>query len=844
LTSPPIRTLEKLQELLEVRSFLAVGPTTPQFTELIVYTDHGTGTQVRFRITERANPVGARYRWQTFGVTPWAWRYVPGPRGHPHLDFVLGRRAELETEALDAAGQPVPFPPRARHEQVHFSEYLVDRVSDYQVRTLFCVPRYSISRPQVAFLPPTERPDQHFDLGTTSQVYYPRSPRDAGGAVLAEPVAARTPEQLVQQVWRRRGSGVPPRSHTLLPGSEYVITSTGTGHQIRSVYGEYAIAISIDDLHRPADYNFTFASRRREVNLGPLIGRIDLDEIDCYVHHGPNVTVTAQAPESAFILNPTVQVLREPVVGAVEPFGDPLPDRSRFVDLDDSNAVAQVLYAVGTLALALIPGWGWIAALALSVGEFVYAYHTEKDFLGNKVSPNELAAMGLLGIVGTAGDVLGALRVGRATVSIAPELDDALRLAAGQARLEFEAAERGSLAAVDVVGDQPVAKLVASLPPAQLDRLEQLGLAGLDADQYLRRAGALLAEHMSGLQRTDPDQFQAIVVAILNGLLTPEGDNFVHEGLRRAYEVFRTDRRTTRRLAPIRWLTESRSKPVVEFLGSVLGPDYRRVIRAAETAAAGKAVVIATADNIELVTGFFDRVARLGLTPYRELDAIRALPEYDAVRGLLKDCFQFEHPVELRFARNLNGRQHYLKRGGRWKLDPSPLGIDVEQRFQAVVVARTPRHAQLLRQSRGARPTPALGYTQHPKTGRVAAWIPHGAEHHFTPQQMADVICAQLLELNADQLARNANQFDRLLDRLSVDFEQLTEWINEARGTRYPVPRLTRRLADVNPALRPGGSGWPRVRRRNGVWAVTNQAEADRAQEVRKAWAEGVGAGR
>jgi hypothetical protein len=60
--------------------------------------------------------------------------------------------------------------------------------------------------------------------------------------------------------------------------------------------------------------------------------------------------------------------------------------------------------------------------------------------------------------------------------------------------------------------------------------------------------------------------------------------------------------------------------------------------------------------------------------------------------------------------------------------------------------------------------------------------------------QIADVICAQLLELNADQLARDANQFNKLLDGLSVDFEQLTEWINEARGTKYPFPRLTRRL--------------------------------------------------
>jgi hypothetical protein len=68
--------------------------------------------------------------------------------------------------------------------------------------------------------------------------------------------------------------------------------------------------------------------------------------------------------------------------------------------------------------------------------------------------------------------------------------------------------------------------------------------------------------------------------------------------------------------------------------------------------------------------------------------------------------------------------------------------------------------------------------------------------------------------------------------------------INEVRGKRYPVPRLTRRLADVNPALRPSATGWPRFRRRNGVWSVTNRADADGARAARNVLAGSVGAGR
>jgi hypothetical protein len=161
-----------------------------------------------------------------------------------------------------------------------------------------------------------------------------------------------------------------------------VITSTATGHSISSVDGEYDIAIAVDDPYKPADYNFTFASREREDRLplgGPnLVTRVSYDEIECYVHHGPNVTVTAQAADGPLTLHSTVKVLRESVVGMVGPLGGPLPDRSRFADLNDSNVAKVVLYAVGSLALCLIPGWGWIAAAALTVGELVYAYHTER----------------------------------------------------------------------------------------------------------------------------------------------------------------------------------------------------------------------------------------------------------------------------------------------------------------------------------------------------------------------------------------------------------------------------------------------------------------------------------
>lgn len=153
-------SVESLKPLLTFHAFLEVGPTVPQFAELLVYTDHGTGTRVTFRITERARPTGARDRWQTYGVTPWAHRYVPliSERCHPHLDLVLGRHAELEITATTRDGREIWFPPRAHHELAAFSDYIVSRESEYTFRTRAVYPLLTVRRPQLASCRPPSAP--------------------------------------------------------------------------------------------------------------------------------------------------------------------------------------------------------------------------------------------------------------------------------------------------------------------------------------------------------------------------------------------------------------------------------------------------------------------------------------------------------------------------------------------------------------------------------------------------------------------------------------------------------------------------------------------------------------
>src|SRR5690606_31149819 len=99
------------------------------------------------------------------------------------------------------------------------------------------------------------------------------------------------------------------------------------------------------------------------------------------VHHTSNVKVEAKANTKRFVLESTVLVLEENVVGPVGALGDPLPPRAKFSLLSKPPSAAPgFLYMIASMALAFVPVYGWIASLALTVGELVYTYKTGEDF--------------------------------------------------------------------------------------------------------------------------------------------------------------------------------------------------------------------------------------------------------------------------------------------------------------------------------------------------------------------------------------------------------------------------------------------------------------------------------
>ena len=839
-----VPSVSSLRRALEVRSYLLFERSNA-FEELIVYKDWNTGTEVHFSIVETGNPTNARTNWRALGLTPWAWRYVSLRDGGwlPHFTFVLNRKGELRVTAQDKDGKSLRFPPKTRSEKINYSEFFVRwETPGVTFTPRFCVPQYSVRRPQTPFLPTTERPDRIFALGSTSLLFYPRDVRRRG-EVQVEPVTGHTDADLAKQRRRRYSSTRHLRSDTS-KGSEYVVGSSATGHEISSIDGEYAIAITIEDLQRSAAYNFTFTSTEVEEIIfdGNEVRKANWDEIELYVHHSPNVKVTAWARARAWRLKATFRVY-EQNQAFVAALGEPLPAASKFRPLHATTSGASLLYLIGSLALLVIPG-GWVVGLVLSVGEMAYTYSTGEDFFGNVVSPPEFAAMGLLGLVGAVSDVRGAVRaVSGATRALTEDASDAFRLAFRQFADEYETAVRGSIEAVEQAGSQPVVKVIASMSRTEQQVLSDLGRADLDPAEYLRRAGQLLSDQLSAVKSSRPQEFQLIVAETLEGLLTPDGRTLADDYLRAAYDAYLRNPRTKRPLEPITWLRRSRSAQVVRYMTAVFGDDYKSVIGIAQKVKGGQHVVVASESNIHEVFEFFDLAFESGLRPYAQLDALRKQSRFDPIRGLLRNCFEFEHPVELRFARNLDGRQtHKVVEKGkvRWVLDPKPDGHNVRDLFHAIIVARTPRHARLLggRKVAESLEASALAYTQHPKTRITASWIPWGAEHLATPQEIADVICGTLLEVNFHQLARNPAEFETMISYLSHDFELMTDLINGARGTKYSYPVLTMSVDDLSPAMRPGHAGWPRFSKdKQGVWTIVNPGDVEKARANREAWA-------
>lgn len=853
---------EELSKLLDVRSEVIAYRL---FRERIVYKDWPTETEIIITITQHRNPIVARDRWRVLGITPWAWRYTPlTDTSKPNFTLILNRDAKYDIVGRTKDG--FSFRIESEADRFKYKRYFSDFAEEIEwfergayghyVPSEPVVPHFNVLRPQYEFTPITQRPEQIHELVSEANIYFPRNPRTKDGQIRTVPIQGHGDSDLKRQVnGYRRSQRKNRRSPTWMgreyKGSEYTITSNGNGHIIRSVEGEYQFEIIPES--DPASnitpaYNFEFTSTsdtyRRELGVPYDWPR---DIVRLYVHHTWAVKVKKYVDESEYIDAKVLVRSGEP--SQIGFLGEPIKDKNKYKELEENgNIAANLIFGLFSMSLLLIPGWGWVAALALSVGELVYVYNTGRDFFGDKISPKDLAVMGILCIAGIAADAVSAFRALKAIgLSVADDFDTAFQAAFRQLSHEYQGAAKGSLEAIESVGEHPVAKLIASLDEKLQKQLIDAANDLRSTDDYLRTISRLLDEQLRSLGASnlpkDIEKYEVIFRSLLEELLTPDGKTFATKFLRDSYEKFFANRRRIHYRSPLVWLHSQGSGSVIEFLEKALGKGYASRVRDALKVAKGKRITIATRENISLVYKAYDTIVGLGLRPYKELRDEWNKPIYDNIRSLMHDCFELEHPLELRFARNLTGvkimKIHPETKKVSWVNEWNPMGIDVRDEFLAFLVPRTIRHAALLAEAPSGelKLLSALRYTQHPKTGRVRSLIPHGAEHLATPQEIADAVCTEILRLNFDKIGM-PGEISKIMDNLDNDFSLLTHLINTARSTDYKVPYLIRSLDEVDPAVVPGGKGWPQFSKdsKSGVWSIVNPDEVEGARAARQEW--------
>lgn len=839
--------IQKLIPLLEVRSYFDIGRTSG-FSEKIVYKDWGIETEIHIDIILSGHPVSARRSWNDTGAAPWVWQYhqLEGEEMKhtqlPFFEIVLSQQANLKITVIGKNGKRFSLLTDKSFDRLaYFSTIFTwfevknrNRPSHLVRNNLptACVPRFIIRRPQTLSSSLNLRADKFFELTNSSLLYFPRHNRTRADYVHTIVVEDYGKENLRKLIDRQLFFSKNRYRTETSKGSEYIISTTRTGHIIQAVSGEYTFSIDIDKLEDTAAYNFEFVSKEIDHKSffdGNSVRPRNWDEVRLYIHHSSNVLIKVQALIKIYEYDVKVYVKKENSVASVTKFGEPIPNRNLFSRWKDPNSppLLETLYTIGMFAIAFVPVYGWIAALALSVGELVYTYRTGKDFFNNKVPPTEFAIMGILGIVGAVIDVRSALRTAKLfKLKMADNFETNLRRSINQSQNEYEAATRGSVEAVENVGDHPIAKVIASLPEKKQVQLANITGRITTPVQYLRMVGKIITDHMSSLQNSDPDSFRLIMISILEELLAPDGKGLASEYLQRRFIVY-IKRTKNPNMDPLEWLHLSKSKPVRIFLMRAIGSNYRDLIKSAIRGKNGKNIVMATRENIKLVHTFYDEIFALGLVTYRELNNFRRRAKFNNIRALLKDCFQLEHPVELRFSRNLDGAQRIkdVDADGkvRWVLDLEPHDVKVREESLAIIAPRTSRHAILLQSDGALHAKSALNFSQHPKTRLVSELIPNGAEHLAEPQEIADAICMAILSVNFDKLASSPGAAKNLMSRLQVDFDRMTRLINKTRGTEFQYPKLILDFKNINPTLKPGGKGFPRfAKNRDGDWFITN----------------------
>ena len=794
----------------------------------------------------------SQQEWRDLGRSPVVWHYIPPTLRHPPIIlFVVDRHVWIRERIthkgrklrdklarlsdqyfssynLTGAPRPVRHHRKPRRRRGYGLQYLRSLEDGFQQRLNLWNKKVTSSKPQLiihrvqhrSLLPDSDAVHWLRECGAYSVLH---TPRNTAKPVELTGKTAKQQRSAAEKILRRSGSQA--KRITLPFGgskrSAYIVRSDGRGVQIRNVDGEYDIRLQVDDLYKPAAFSFEFGLT---TNKKDAIS----DQLALKVHYNDNVRFKVDFDASILKLDVTIWSKKEtqtraviPSLGqAIEPLTAKGWKQRGLKDFGPSTA--EIAFRIASLGLVFLP-FGPLIALALDLAEIAYTYHHGEDFFGNQVPPLELGLMGL----GVALDVAtGAVRVVRSasrSLDISDEASAAMRTAFGQLDHEYQNAAAGTLQAVDAAAQHPLVQLIASLPKNQQQKAIKILNSRATPKKQWELLGPLLQQRLESLAK-DPKNpiLRRLVHSTLQELVTSNGQSFKDALLHIAYQKYlkRTRKNPKAAKNPFDWLARTQAAEPVALLRQMLGENYQKLIKTAiqKPRKARRTATLVTVENVGATFADFDKIAAQGLQKYSVLRKFwEQLDEH--VRDLFLDGFQLEHALEQRFLRNI-GRN--LK----------SYEFDALNHLMTTIVPRNQRVAHaMFSHPRAPAGVGKIAYTQTEKTRLAAERIPHGTEHLFDAQEIADMTAEVLMKLDADTTFP--------LQQLYGDVMVLASSKN---ATRVPVIPLRR--SELPKHGFDTSKGWPKIGRdKQGKPVILNlpeviaarAARAKKAEEIAKA---------
>lgn len=719
--------------------------------------------------TFRAGSESAK-RWLQLGVCPVVWQFTP-PRNLPFLNY--GDRPCRATAVTIVVARDVDIEARKTGQ---FTSFMVERPTR-GAPTMSTNPGAAISRAlnpldvEWVHLAPTVKIIHVQNSALMPEFDRPDSIMGAIGSPYLLVSLAKEVQSLEAEDFDSSGDISKAARMELglerlggsVPG--LAIVPQWNKVAIRSLMRDFTISITVKNHEKPA----AFAHAELQSGAVTIV----------YVHANDNVNVTVDSGAAAAARKRIWVFVRSTPLDQVPAQGEALDRTLRLykrVEIEEALVPGEIKFLI-ELAISFVP----VVGTLYDLGQLAYMVATGRDFWGDRASASDILLGGSLTLVSIAAPLL------RRGMSVRPRNAALTDLITG-------AGDIADLVPPGLV-QSPTVEALRHLPDAEMAKVVRKIEDAIASGDGAAAAKAMDGAVQQALRSVDEPTRQALTDRMVKDLFTPDLGSFRNTVLRVAYDFYKVSRKG--KLSPLAWLLDAKGMWVNQYMAQLFEAKWKNVV-AESFGLGGKRVIPLTQ---EMLTKY-DDIIRKGLDEYSvHQKAVGKVPG-------LGQHFELDHIIEQRF----------MRRFEEW--------TDALPEDAALMTFIVPKNAGVAAEIVRVDPSSSLiKYVHQAKTDVMRRLVPHGAEHLFSVQQIADATLYALKSLDAHHaipvkalkgdfailtLAHAKNVDAHLMAAEKGFFEAADE---------LGMPTI-RGWDDVTDELVSVAAGFPQVERVNGVWRL------------------------